>query len=232
MKKKDITKNNEVEQNIVKVAPKTANTGLRVLLNWPFTAGAYEGAEHMKGGRGFTKEVAQEIINFFADNEIYDSQTGTKETTGEIRAYTLSKEFFTNYLGFFENANGGFSDSNPTVKSGAMAYIEDFKDIDNQVMTYRVNILYDCKFTEPSTEVVTNEDAIEYTEVVVPYSAMKTDKALDDAGNPVSYFWFIVPPGYSLSEVIEFLSVLPMPTDTLLPVIPLSEYTPTAICSV
>lgn len=204
-------------QQVVTTAPKTANIGMRAILNWAIVNGMFGPGEHMKGGRAITREVAQEIINSFADNQIYDSQVGNKTINGELTAYAFSKKFFTDYLGFLENANGGFSDSNPDVKSGALAFIEDFKDVDNQRMTYRVNVLYDCKFTEPSIDTSTTEDGVEYTELVAPYSSKPSEIALDDRGNQVSYFWFIVPYGYSLNEVIEFLGTCPLPTDELLP---------------
>lgn len=208
---------NNPEQYLIKEAGKTANIGLKALVNWTVEGDGFGPGEYMKGGRELTKEISQEITNMFADNSIYDSQAGVKEITGELITYSLSQDFFTNYLGFYKNANGGFSDSNQTVKSACIAFIEEFKDIDTQRMTFRVNILYDCKFTEPSIELATTEEGIEYTELVCAYSSKVSGIAKDDLGRPLSYFWFIVPFGYSLDEVLSFLSVCPMPTDELLP---------------
>jgi phi13 family phage major tail protein len=205
------------QQQVMIDAKKTANIGLKALVNWPVEGTTFGPGEHMKGGRGLTKEISQEITNMFADNSIYDSQAGVKEITGELTTYSLSSDFYTNFLGFYENSNGGFSDSNATVKSAAIAFIEEFKDIATQQMTFRVNIVYDCKFTEPSIEIATTEEGVEYTELVCAYSAKISEIAKDDNGTPLSYFWFIVPFGYGIEQVLEFLSVCPLPDGELMP---------------
>jgi len=196
---------------------KTGTIGVRALVEYPISNNIHQTGRQLVGARALTREVAQEITNQFADNTIYDSVAGPKTITGELTTFAFHDEFYTDYLGFFKNINGGFTDSNKNVKKAGLAFVQDYKIIESGQMVYRVNVMYDVSFTEPSIDITTTEDAVEYTELVAAYSGKVSDFIVDDKGEKVSYFWFITPPDYSLTEVLAFLQEIPKPTSTLLP---------------
>ena len=193
---------------------RTGEHGIQNVFIYPITNGTYESGIEQLGARGVTREVTQEITNFFTDNRIHLQIAGTKSTSGEFTAYQLSEEVYTKILGFYKNDNGGYSDSGSLGNFG-MAFSTKMIDA-NKNEWYRVMCLYDNTATEPSLDKVTDEDAVELTELVMAYTGKQSDFVKDDKGNAVSYFYFDMPVGTTEEDVITLLSAgMPRPTSDL-----------------
>lgn len=190
---------------------KTAIIGIRGLILHKLTGETYEPGFENEGIRNFTREVEQELTKMFANNTVYDTQEGVKTITGEVTAYQFDNKMWEEFFGYQLENHGGYSDG-ATKNYGAMTVIMDRKDVDSQEMGYRVGVLYKNKFSEPSIEQTTTEDAVEYTELVAPFEGIESH-ILGANGKPISYYWFDVD-GVSLSELIEYLLPAPiLPSD-------------------
>jgi|WetSurMetagenome_2_1015567.scaffolds.fasta_scaffold39228_4 hypothetical protein len=188
--------------------------GIQNLFIYPIKNGAFVTGIEQLGSRGVTRDVSQEITNFFADNRIHLQVPGAKSTSGEITAFQFDEEVYTEILGFHKNANGGFSDS-ASLGNFGMAFATKMLD-GNKQEWYKVMCLYDNTATEPGMDIVTDEDAGELTELVLPYTGKQSDFIKDDKGNPVSFFYFDMPIGSSEEDVITLLSAgIPKPTGDL-----------------
>lgn len=192
--------------------------GNKLLYFYPISGGEFETPIQNRGMRAFSKEIEQAITKFFADNDVWLSIAGTKTISGEVTAYYLEKDVYTELLGYIEQSNGGFADTG-TNKPFGLAYAAEM--IDNEGNTgFKVFCMYNATATEPSEETTTDEDEVELTELVFAFEGSRSTFVVDDLGNKVGTF-FIELPNSTEAEVQAILAAgMPLPTDTFVTKVP------------
>lgn len=195
------------------MAIRKGDHGTQNLFIYPIDEGAYLDGLEQLGLRGVTRESEQEITNFYADNTIHLQIKGTQSQSGEITLYQIEDEIYTSILGYKQQPNGALTDNGQS-KNFGLAYAKLRTTADGDTL-YVINVVFECTASAISKEDVTDEDAVELVEYIIPYTGKESSFVYDADGDRLSYMEFVMPEGTSEQDVIDLLSAgIPLPTDS------------------
>ena len=159
-----------------------------------------------------TIEVEQEDTNVYADDKVFCTIKGAKVRTATVNFRNIPASYAP-YLGFVQNANGGFTDTG-TFANHCIFFETEEEDCDTGVETTTLHYLYNVRASEPSQESQTDEDSVEPAEIEVDYSAQESTFVTDDNNVLCQYYW-ITKTAENANLYDTFKTAIIQPTDEI-----------------
>lgn len=157
-------------------------------------------------------EVEQEDNNIYADDKTFCVIKGAKVRTLEVALRNIP-DSYAEYLGFKINDNGMLTDTG-TFANHCLFFETEEEDCDTGDATTTLHYIYNVKGGEPSKETATDEEEVEAQEITVSYTAMESQIAEDDDGEPVMYA-YVTRTAANGTKYDEFTTKVILPTDSL-----------------
>ena len=159
-----------------------------------------------------TIEVEQEDTNVYADDKVFCTIKGAKVRTATVNFRNIPSSYAP-YLGFVQNANGGFTDTG-TFANHCIFFETEEEDCDSGDQTTTLHYLYNVRASEPSQESQTDEDSVEPAEIEVSYSALESTFVTDD-NNVLCQYYYITRTAENANLYDTFKTAIIQPTDEI-----------------
>ncbi len=159
-----------------------------------------------------TIEVEQEDTSVYADDKIFCTIKGAKVRTANVHFRNIPASYAP-YLGFVQNANGGFTDTG-TFANHCIFFETEEEDCDTGNATTTLHYLYNVRASEPTQESETDQDSVEPAEIEVEYSAQESTFVTDD-NNVLCQYFYITRTAENANLYDTFKTAIIQPTDAI-----------------
>ena len=139
---------------------------------------------------------------------------GSKNRILETTVLKVSKDYAELALGFKSTLNGGLTDTGTNTSHCVFFMTEETSE--SNVSTDVIHYFYNVSASTPSEEFVQNEDEVSVSQLVIPYSAIPSDIALDKDGVRCAYFK-LVRDETNKTLFDQYKTKVILPTDTISP---------------
>lgn len=131
-------------------------------------------------------EVEESSTKIAADNTTFAIIAGAKVRSAEATVTYIPEQYYTECLGYVENANGMITDTGKK-KAHCFFFTSTEMDAVTGEETQTLHYIYDVTASEPALETSTTEDEVEAAELTITYESKKSDFVKDDEDKLVGY---------------------------------------------
>lgn len=131
-------------------------------------------------------EVEESSTKIAADNTTFAIIAGAKVRNAEATVTYIPEQYYTECLGYVENANGMITDTGKK-KAHCFFFTSTEMDAVTGEETQTLHYIYDVTASEPALETSTTEDEVEAAELTITYESKKSDFVKDDEDKLVGY---------------------------------------------
>lgn len=131
-------------------------------------------------------EVEESSTKIAADNTTFAIIAGAKVRSAEATVTYIPEQYYTECLGYVENANGMITDTGKK-KAHCFFFTSTEMDAVTGEETQTLHYIYDVTASEPALETSTAEDEVEAAELTITYESKKSDFVKDDEDKLVGY---------------------------------------------
>ena len=131
-------------------------------------------------------EVEESSTKIAADNTTFAIIAGAKVRSAEATVTYIPEQYYTECLGYVENANGMITDTGKK-KVHCFFFTSTEMNAVTGEETQTLHYIYDVTASEPALETSTTEDEVEAAELTITYESKKSDFVKDDEDKLVGY---------------------------------------------